>query len=225
MSSSAQVDTLGADVAKSTTGLLDTLANLDPAEEICNPLIQLREQIETDTPEEYSSTGLTPQRKKYSVSTNIPRTESREELLARLRCEPAARVEDTALTLQTWKPSTGIVFADPPTVHEAAPSTEQDTTNTATTTARGNGLRELDPNAIRLTEPSSIGMLPPKKRQRASAASELPVAKTRRKGYVLRDDVHSGERGEGPTASAGVGSRITRAGAPRRLRSTRKTGA
>lgn len=222
--SAARVESFDVDVTQSTADLKDTIANLDPSEQICQPLIQLRERIESDTPEEYSSTGRTPPRKTYAVSTEIPRTERREELLARLRTEPTTGTEDAAPPLRTGGSNTGLVFADPPTVvDEAAPSTEQ--TTASGNNARGLGLRELDPNAVRLTEPSSVGIPLPKKRQRVvSAVSDLPLPKTKKRAGAPKKGPENSDLPGGRASNAALGPRATRMAVPRSLRSSRKTG-
>lgn len=101
----SRVQALESDVSAQTTVLMNTLPTLSENATIRAPLHELRSAIEQQNLKEYNPTGQTPQRFAYDIPSNLPRTESHEILLSRLRDRPIS--EDT-----NRSPSKGLVFND-----------------------------------------------------------------------------------------------------------------
>ncbi|KAK4153316.1 kinesin-like protein bimC [Chaetomidium leptoderma] len=66
--------------------LEDALEPLD--EDICQPLAELREDVQNTELHEYEPTGDTPEKLQYQYPTDLPRTGAHEELLAAMRQSP-----------------------------------------------------------------------------------------------------------------------------------------
>ncbi|KAF2088802.1 kinesin-domain-containing protein [Saccharata proteae CBS 121410] len=150
----SRVQDLGADMESKTASLQATLPTLASDAEIRTTLRNLREEISRTQLQEYAPTGETPARVSYTYPTVLPRTESRDHLLAKLRGEstspdvfsapPALFSTTTEAETPTASPqrttSKGMIFTD------AEPTTEQDTKPSRPTSQTG--LRELDPNTL-----------------------------------------------------------------------------
>lgn len=75
-----EAESFGAEVAAETTALKDILSPLAAA--TIAPLSELRRAIEAAPLKEYAPTGATPRKREYDYPRTLPRTLSREELLA-----------------------------------------------------------------------------------------------------------------------------------------------
>ncbi|KAF1913608.1 P-loop containing nucleoside triphosphate hydrolase protein [Ampelomyces quisqualis] len=202
-SSFDRVQSLEADVAEQADTLKGTLPSLSADADIRAPLHELRDNIGSQNLIEYNSTGETPQRVSYQIPSNLPRTESYESLLSRLRDRPT-----TSDTNTSRSPSKQPIFND-------ATNTLSSPTDMfkLSTTARPNfsrsvsasshahtitlgttSLRELDVNVVAqdshtqplplvsLSSDSMVMAAPPNKKQRADGddGSKLPMKKMRK---------------------------------------------
>jgi len=127
-----RIDGLKTDVLDHSAALQETLPTLDNQGAIRQPLSDLREKLEEERLEEYIPTGLTPNKKEYDYPRVIPRTESRDALLARMRNpDPITRPKS---------PTKPVVFSDGSSGDTAPrPDTASSTTSS---------LRELDANTL-----------------------------------------------------------------------------
>jgi kinesin family protein 11 len=76
---------LEADVDDHADALIQTLPSLNADSEIREPLRALRQEVAASQIEEYSVTGETPAKTQYNYPTVLPRTESHDVLLDRMR--------------------------------------------------------------------------------------------------------------------------------------------
>ncbi|KAK8237786.1 P-loop containing nucleoside triphosphate hydrolase protein [Phyllosticta capitalensis] len=152
----SRIQDLGADMEAKTATLQATVPLLAEDAEIRGPLRTLRTDVENQALQEYNPTGETPQVKKYHYPTKLPRTDSQDVFLAKLRGQyvapsPAAPSTTPSAAASPMKsPSKPPVYTDSPSTEKAdepsssvttaAPKTrpESSTSNTS--------LRELDPN-------------------------------------------------------------------------------
>ncbi|KAF2275951.1 kinesin family protein-like protein [Westerdykella ornata] len=80
-----RVQSLESDMSAQITEFKDTLPGLSEGSSIREPLRTLRDEIADQHLMEYEPTGETPQRTIYKIPAGLPRTESHDTLLARLR--------------------------------------------------------------------------------------------------------------------------------------------
>lgn len=184
--------------------LKETLPALAPDADIRAPLHELRQVVSGQHLLEYNPTGETPQRVNYSVPSTLPRTESHENILSRLRDRPASADNSTR------SPSKQPIFNDAtnalpsPTdmfkLNLAKPVFSRSVSAHAHTISSlpiGTSLRELDVNVVAqeshtlplpLVSQSSDSMdmtVPPSKKQRGNDDSKLPMKKMRKTVHAL----------------------------------------
>lgn len=162
----SRVEELDSDMSDHASALRTTLPSLSANSEIRRPLAELREEVVSQTLEEYKATGETPQRIQYSYPHALPRTEQHETLLAKLHGSP---LQSPSKLLRS--PNKTPIFNDSPL--EDLPLIRP---GTATSTP---SLREVDIN-ITIPGPPSTDVLgdlmPPMKRQN-TGDSKLPQKK------------------------------------------------
>jgi kinesin family protein 11 len=81
-----RVQTLGDEMDTDAKKLEDALEPLD--ENVCQPLAELREDVQNTELREYEPTGDTPEKIQYQYPTDLPRTGAHEDLLAAMRESP-----------------------------------------------------------------------------------------------------------------------------------------
>jgi kinesin family protein 11 len=231
----ARVESLGADVSRTTGALQETLPSLSADSAVRQPLAELRARIEAEPLREYAATGLTPARRGYAYPTALPRTDGREALLARLRADGPGGEEDGiafgASTCSQFGPSAspgkGFVLADATSdgpLLNRRPGSASGSAAGAAAAIGGLLLREISTNTLGgllhppILEAVDDDPLPPLKRVHTSGAE------TKRK-RGLRTTV-AGLRAAGdrenvtlPNLSASVGVGAVHPGGGRRLRS------
>ncbi|KAF2009334.1 kinesin family protein-like protein [Aaosphaeria arxii CBS 175.79] len=189
----ARVQTLESEVLAQATALQETLPSLAEAATIRAPLEELRNEIFNRKLVEYNPTGETPQRVNYLVPTDLPRTESHETLLSRLRDRPAS-------SDSTSSPTKCLVFNDatnstsPPDDLFSLPLAKPTFSRSVMPTHEGTGmpsvpppsLRELDinivPQAANQDAASSCQPVSPSAVHSSSNCSELPPMKKHNRG-------------------------------------------
>jgi kinesin family protein 11 len=191
-SSFDRVQSLESDVSAQNGTLKETLTSLAADATIRAPLHELREVVGNQSLIEYDPTGETPQRVNYNIPSSLPRTESHETILSRLRDRPSS-ADDT-----TRSPSKQPIFND---ATNSIPSPTDMFTLGKPDFARSMSannhtmpsLRELDVNIVAqeshtqplpLTSQSSDSLamaVPPSKKHRGSDdGSKLPMKKMRK---------------------------------------------
>ncbi|KAJ9644122.1 Kinesin- motor protein [Coniosporium tulheliwenetii] len=150
----SRIQDLGTDMEARTSQLHDTLPALSADADIRQPLRSLREDIAHQALMEYQPTGETPQRTQYAFPLSLPRTESHEVLISRLRGR------SNSATDAHRSPSKGIVFTnarpaaaadddeDAVSLLPAPPTQSRPTSSSAAQPPAPNSLRELDINAL-----------------------------------------------------------------------------
>jgi kinesin family protein 11 len=140
-----RVNQLQDDVYMHTENLEHSTAPLH--EEVRQPLSELRDNIRSHPMKEYIPTGVTPQKRKYEYSTELPRTESHEGIRSRHRTSK----QFTALPFNeepqmapmpsspVSSPSKGFVYSD--AAEEVGTHSSSSGINSSNT-----GLREVDLN-------------------------------------------------------------------------------
>ncbi|KAI0099243.1 P-loop containing nucleoside triphosphate hydrolase protein [Nemania sp. FL0031] len=129
----SRVEELGSEMAidvKTTEEALEPLL-----EDVCQPLANLREDISNTVIQEYQPTGETPQKRTYEFPTELPRTQTRASLLAKLNGDSS--------------PSKAAVFsdADPTLAGKRSPSSDGSAPSAdRTRNPPAISLRELHPN-------------------------------------------------------------------------------
>jgi kinesin family protein 11 len=78
-----RVQALGAEMDADADALRDALAPLD--EKVCQPLAELREDVQNTQLREYVPTGQTPEKVHYQYPTELPRTAAHADLLASMQ--------------------------------------------------------------------------------------------------------------------------------------------
>ncbi|KAK4038378.1 P-loop containing nucleoside triphosphate hydrolase protein [Parachaetomium inaequale] len=81
-----RVNTLGEEMDADAQKLGDALDPLD--DDICQPLAELREDVQSTELREYEPTGETPEKIQYHYPTDLPRTAAYDALLAAMRESP-----------------------------------------------------------------------------------------------------------------------------------------
>lgn len=195
-----RVQSLESDMSTQTTALKESLPALSEEATIRAPLHELRDAISNQQLMEYNPTGETPQRVAYSVPSELPRTETHETLLSRMRDRPAS--SDV-----TRSPSKGLVFNDA-TNSTSGPDDLFSSTFTKPLFARsmtassalgsglntGPSLRELDINVVAQQENHTVPLTlvlpsdsiaastaPPLKKARGDGDTKFPMKKMGRK--------------------------------------------
>ncbi|KAK0630196.1 P-loop containing nucleoside triphosphate hydrolase protein [Bombardia bombarda] len=82
----SRVQELGDEVETEVENLQESLDPLD--EEVCQPLADLREDIQNTMLKEYEPTGETPEKMEYQFPSELPRTATYEALIADMRDAP-----------------------------------------------------------------------------------------------------------------------------------------
>jgi kinesin family protein 11 len=143
-----RVNQLQDDVSMHTENLEQATAPLH--EEVRQPLSELRDNIQSHPMKEYIPTGVTPKKRKYEYSTELPRTESHEGIRTRHRTSK----QFTALPFNeepqlapipsspVSSPSKGFVYSD--AAEEVGTHSSSSGINSSNT-----GLREVDLNVGR----------------------------------------------------------------------------
>jgi kinesin family protein 11 len=146
------------DMQQKAGALTQTLPGLSADGDIRQPLHSLRSEMSAAEIAEYASTGETPARMQYTYPTVLPRTESHETLLDRMRGVPSAdavlrspqrrsplKSKSSPMKLLV-SPTKHNVFADsPPSLSLTAPFSAP-VPRCQTASSNGSSLRELDVN-------------------------------------------------------------------------------
>ncbi|KAF2141038.1 uncharacterized protein K452DRAFT_272856 [Aplosporella prunicola CBS 121167] len=166
-----RIQGLGTDVESKTNDLRATLPALAEDAEIRSTLRSLREEIQNHSLKEYEVTGETPQQTRYTYTTNLPRTESQETFLSKLRNGVSGSDADSsapgseANTPRPRSPTKGMVFTDAPKDEAALDSNMSDAPSALPTTKARAGsassLREIDPNTINPVGAAESASAPP----------------------------------------------------------------
>ncbi|KAF2205906.1 kinesin family protein-like protein [Delitschia confertaspora ATCC 74209] len=145
-----RVQSLESDISAQTAALKSTLPALAADAEIRAPLQELRDAVIQQSLLEYNPTGATPQRTNYAIPSTLPRTESHDALLSRLRDQKNASKEEAIRS-----PSKGLVFNDATqSITDLSVPSSKPLFSRASTVASGNpsqpppSLRELDVNVV-----------------------------------------------------------------------------
>ena len=199
--------------------------------EVCQPLSELRTDVEAHPLKEYVPTGITPQKRRYDYPVNLPRTEHHEGLRSRHRTSKRFTAlpfnEETrpppVPSSPVASPAKSYVYSDAAEeVGVHPPSSAAIPSNT--------GLREVDANVARPasfdagddiqlsgkleppTQPTTAGLdetpekgendLPPPKRQR-SVSSNTGESKLPQKRLSKMAGVMEGRENVCPPVSAG----------------------
>ncbi|KAF2032229.1 kinesin-domain-containing protein [Setomelanomma holmii] len=208
-SSFERVQSLEADVSAQAGSLKDTLPILSADADIRAPLHELRDNISSQNLIEYNPTGETPQRVSYQIPSDLPRTETHDNLLSRLRDRPATSetssrsplkqpiFNDATNTLPSPTDMFKLSTTTKPVFVRSVSATSHPHTiaNIPLSNGTGASLRELDINIVAqesahtqplpLVSQSSDNMvmaMPPNKKQRSNAddGSKLPMKKMRK---------------------------------------------
>ncbi|GAB7357684.1 hypothetical protein MBLNU459_g0173t1 [Dothideomycetes sp. NU459] len=139
------------DMRERAATLSETFPTLSKDGEIRETLRELREESATAEMLEYVPTGESPVRTVYTYPTVLPRTESHETLLERMRTageDPLQRREARSPRRVLSSPSKGIIYTDSPASSVASIPSAQfpDPTRPASLPGVGGGLREIDVN-------------------------------------------------------------------------------
>lgn len=130
-------------------------------EDVRQPLKELRNCIEQAPLKEYTPTGQTPERTQYDYSISLPRTQTHETLLARMRNPnedsadpdtPVKPVIDSPAVSPTSSPIKTMVYND---AENEVVSPRPPTTEVLKPTPSNMGLREVDLNVIAAKPPVS----------------------------------------------------------------------
>lgn len=224
-----RVQELNSDMNAQTAALQETLPALSEDADVRKPLRALREEVESQDIMEYAPTGETPQRSSYSYPSTLPRTEGREQLIARLRGSGLADSTTPEGTPEPARsPTKTMVFNDSIPLEEElslVPSAK------LSPPLMNNGLRELDVNTIGQDNtntglPVTVGETmppPPLKRQNtngldksAGADTKLPMKMRKARMTVagLGSGIAAQDRENAPitnfSASVGAGGRRLR---------------
>ncbi|KAJ5109495.1 hypothetical protein N7456_006170 [Penicillium angulare] len=150
----SRIGQLEQDADMHTAELKQSTAPLE--RDVCLPLKDLRDKIQSHPIKEYSPTGVTPKKRKYEYPTSLPRTESHEGLRSRHRTSkqftalPFNEEEDTQTgavpSSPATSPSKNFVYSDPVEPIETQPSS-------APATYINTGLREVDLNVAKPVSP------------------------------------------------------------------------
>lgn len=236
----SRIQALGTDMDARAAILRDTLPDLGVSSEIRQPLQALRDDISSQALQEYVPTGETPQRVQYGFPMSLPRTESHEILISKLRNRSPSKSSDAAKAEANRSPSKGRVFTDTDNDEETTlvPSTGRSRPVSATGNGTAmSGLRELDVNIVGAAPESLLlatavvtsdsTSMPPLKRQntnpgsvleRGASESRLPTKKGARMTVAGMGAAQDRENIVNLSASMGPGS-----GMSRRLRSQGST--
>jgi kinesin family protein 11 len=240
----ARVQSVESDMSAQTAALKDALPALSEDAAIRAPLHELRDTIAQQNLVEYNPTGETPQRVTYPIPSNLPRTETHELILSRMR--------DRSTSDVTRSPSKGIVFNDATNSTLSLTSTTTMTDDFFASIQLGNkpnfsrsisanaagmppnlntnsSLRELDVNILAqdqstdLESPTELGtgVMPPyKKQNRGDGGKELrtglPMKKMGRKTVGATHAIGDRENLSITNFCASIGPGV---GAGRKLRS------
>ncbi|KAI4285689.1 MAG: hypothetical protein L6R35_004599 [Caloplaca aegaea] len=204
-----RVKNIGSDISERSRSLQESLPPL--AENIQQPISELRCSVANTTFKEYAPTGETPQKTQYRFPATLPRTEPHEKLLN--KTFPSSTTGSSFSTLPP-SPSKPIVYTDTPSEEESPPVI---VSNESSRPATASGLREIslnissnvvgrhsDPNsltakpAIEMTKANDIGMAPPPLKRQATMDCKLPQKSQGRGGGIVklegRENVGAGRR-------------------------------
>lgn len=161
-----RTQTLEKDMRERTLNLRETTTELEQDGEIRQHLHSLRDQLSSTKIEEYASTGETPAKTQYSYPTTLPRTETHEVLLDRMRGGTGQQQQQSALPKSPKKspkkispsklrssptkapssPTKPLIFADTPPTLNLPPLPASDPVSRPQTASSQQSLRELDVN-------------------------------------------------------------------------------
>jgi len=231
-SSFERVQSLESEMTAQAETLKETLPSLGPDADIRAPLHELRQVVAHQNLIEYKPTGETPQRINYNVPSTLPRTETHETILSRLRDGAAAEdattrspskqpiFNDATNTLSSPSDMFNLKITKPVFSHSV--SAHAHTVSSPPTA--GPLLRELDVNIVAqeahtqplpLVSPSSDSMSmpgPPAKKQRANGNEESkpPTKKMRKTVHAVAGERTDRENMTSFSSSLGPGMRRLR---------------
>ncbi|MCJ1463727.1 kinesin motor protein cin8 [Pseudocyphellaria aurata] len=180
----------GDSVARSTAiqAILPSFTNT-----VQKSLSNLRAKVSNAPLKEYVSTGQTPQKSHYDFPITLPRTESHEKLLAKLRRPHSS---SSASPSRLPSPNKSIVYNDTPSIPHPVPSSEDGGSKPLNAISSTSGLREIDLNITanatlgrhseppparfsssvtkQATDADTAGMGPPPLKRHATMESKLP---------------------------------------------------
>lgn len=149
----SRVQQLGSQMEADIKYFRETLDPLD--EELCQPLADLREDIQSTEMKEYEPTGETPERVVYDFPRELPRTAAHEALIADMRDDPtptkAAPVSSAVAAAMVFSDhheelehDLGVV--SPVRVVLKTPSRPTSSCSDKSATVKSMSLREVNPN-------------------------------------------------------------------------------
>lgn len=141
----SRVEDLGADMEETIGAAEDALEPLD--ENVCGPLVALREDISATKLQEYQPTGSTPQKMVYEYPTNLPHTKSHSALINELHGGSSSPSKSSIV-------SSGGVFADADitmTTEDRSPSRPASSESLDSRQPLSMSLREVHPNVNGVT--------------------------------------------------------------------------
>lgn len=172
--------TLDNEMQERVSALSNTLPELDADGDIRTPLQALRNDVQSARIEEYKATGETPAKTQYSYPTVLPRTESHEALLERMRggaavasrspqksprkaasspnkrhASPNKPRSSPTKSLASPSKSATMVFTDtPPALHLPVSASAPNSRPGSATAGSQASLRELDVNVAVAKDPA-----------------------------------------------------------------------
>lgn len=180
-----RVKNIGDGMSEQSKALQDTLPPL--AQQIQQPLSDLRSSIANSTLKEYVPTGETPQKTQYNFPTTLPRTEPHEKLISNLFSSSSTTASARNLPPSPCK---SIVYNDSPASDELTTAAASDEPSRPATAS---GLREIslnisssiptrhsDPNSIthkpaaEVPRVNDVSMAPPPLKRQATLECKLP---------------------------------------------------
>jgi kinesin family protein 11 len=214
----ARVQTLGEDMTTDAQTLQDSLSPLD--DDICQPLAELRDDIQHTALREYEPTGDTPEKITYAYPTDLPRTGAHEEILAGLHetvtpCRPSPVVlPDIDLT-------------PVPTINRGGSPARPTSSSSHLSPLSGMSLREVNPNVTASTmvfdasAAAAAGIVSPAGRRdtvpmmKASGIARSRVSRLSKRGVMGMGSVAEGVENVPPSSHGGALRNSTRRKSPR----------
>jgi kinesin family protein 11 len=176
---SDRLSTFGTDTSAQAADLYASLSPLDTT--VRQPLSKLRKDIEAAPLTEYTITGETPQKTNYTFPNTLPKTQSHDKLLSRLkRSYDTANADDPSIRAtsaspsKSRSPSKALVYHDSddaPLPSSTSPQRSSSTTSDPPHPATALGLREVDANVLAASTDATVssnGMAPPPLKRHAT---------------------------------------------------------
>ena len=166
------------DLTASVFKMQDSLAPF--TEEVCQPLNELRLNVQARSPVDYMHTGETPQKKDWSFPSTLPKTDDHEVLIAHLRGlpDPRSQLVKTPGRTPGRSPRKLNSPSKLPSPSKAKIFTDENSAPSLVRTESNGGLKEIDMNVIGNGRPMTAeGGLPIDFSKSVGAASQQPPLK------------------------------------------------